>query len=100
MLRATRVLDSLAVGGGTPLSAGLRCSLEVAKRVKPDGAEVVLLLFTDARANVAVSANGNGSRTQRMAIIEKEIVSLGAEFRRVGVCTIVVDTQNEFAPNG
>jgi magnesium chelatase subunit D len=96
MLRATRVLDSLAVGGGTPLSAGLRCSLEVAKRVKTDGAEVVLLLFTDARANVAVSANGNGSRTQRQAIIEREIVSLGSEFRRVGVRTIVVDTQNEF----
>jgi magnesium chelatase subunit D len=96
MLRASRVLDSLAVGGGTPLSAGLRCSLEVAKRVKSEGAEIVLLLFTDARANVAVSTNGNGSRMQRQAIIEREIAGLGLELRRVGVRTIVVDTQNEF----
>ncbi|HET6889979.1 MAG TPA: VWA domain-containing protein, partial [Pyrinomonadaceae bacterium] len=95
MLRASRVLDSLAVGGGTPLSAGLRCSLEVAKRVRSDGAQVVLLLFTDGQANVAVRANGNGSRSPRH-VIEKEIASLGLELRRLGVQTVVVDTQNEF----
>ncbi len=96
MLRASRVLDSLAVGGGTPLSAGLRCSLEVAKRVRSDGAEVVLLFFTDGHANVAVKAKGNGSRSPRQAIIGKEIASLGFELRGLGVRTIVVDTQNEF----
>ena len=37
MIRARRVLDSLEVGGGTPLTAGLVRSLEVVKRERSNG---------------------------------------------------------------
>ena len=52
MLRARRVLDSLGVGGGTPLTAGLIRSLEVAKQDRSER-EIFLLVFTDGNANVA-----------------------------------------------
>ena len=102
MLRASRVLDSLPVGGGTPLSAALSCSLDLAKRVKlseasgSDASEVFLLVFTDGQANVPTRFNGNGSRAQRQEMIEKEVAALGSEFKSLGVRTIVIDTQPEF----
>jgi magnesium chelatase subunit D len=97
MLRARRVLDSLGVGGGTPLSAGLRCSLELAKQARSDAGEIVLLLFTDGHANVAVGGNG---RANRRAVIEKEVAQLALELRGADVRTVVVDTQNAFISNG
>ena len=100
MLRARRALDSLAVGGGTPLSSGLRCSLDLAKRARFEGGEIVLLLFTDGQANVAASGNGNLSRGYRQLLIEREIACLGLELRKQRVSSVVIDTQNEFVANG
>lgn len=96
MLRARRALDSLGVGGGTPLSAGLACSLELAKRAQAKHGEVVLVLFTDGHANVAVRANGNPQRALRTQNIENEMLMLGRELRKVGVRMVVVDTSNGF----
>lgn len=100
LLRASRVLESLPVGGGTPLSAALSCSLELAKCVKADGSEIYLLLFTDGQANISSRFNGNGSRAQRQAAIEKEITMLGSELKRLEVQITVVDTQPAFMLDG
>lgn len=97
MLRARRTLDSLGVGGGTPLSAGLACSLALIKRARQQHGEIVLLLFTDGHANVSLRADGNGDRAQRRTLIEREVAGLGAELNRAGVRTIVVDTRAGFA---
>ncbi|MGH9966932.1 MAG: magnesium chelatase ATPase subunit I [Pyrinomonadaceae bacterium] len=99
MLRARRVLDSLRVGGGTPLSAGLVCALDLAQRTRNREGDTVLLVFTDGGANVARDGNGNRSRDQRQAVIEKELVDVGLKLRKAGVRTVVVDTQNGFASN-
>ena len=105
MLRASRVLDSLPVGGGTPLSAALSCSLDLTKRVKlsgttgSDASEVFLLVFTDGQANVPTRFNGNGSRAQRQGVIEKEVAALGLELNALGVRIVVIDTQPEFFKN-
>lgn len=109
MLRACRALDSLPVGGGTPLSAALSISLDLAKRAKSsipgatgfkaDGAEVFLLVFTDGQANVPTRFNGNGSRAQRQEMIEKEVANLGGELKWLGVRTVVIDTQPGFLVN-
>ena len=101
MARAKRVLDSLSVGGGTPLSAGLARAIEVAQRAQThqDG-EVVLLLFTDGGANVPLCANGVRDRGERRQLIEDEVKRLGSEMRRARIHPIVVDTKNTFSPNG
>jgi magnesium chelatase subunit D len=100
MLGARRVLDSLSVGGGTPLPAGLACALGLAKCAQAKHGQIVLLLFTDGGANVSARANGAGDRAQRRQIIEKEVVYLGAELRKAGVSSILVDTQDGFRSDG
>jgi magnesium chelatase subunit D len=99
MLRARRVLDSLSVGGGTPLTAGLIGSLKVAKQDRMRG-ETVLLVFTDGKANVAARSNGNGSHAERREMIERELESLGSALNHAGVKTFIVDTNQQYASTG
>jgi magnesium chelatase subunit D len=99
ILRATRVLDSLRIGGGTPLSAGLACALKLAKRGETQAGELLLLVFTDGRANVALRENGSLSRSQRQELIAAEISLIGAQLTTARVRTILIDTQNQFTRN-
>jgi magnesium chelatase subunit D len=101
ILRARRVLDSLSVGGGTPLSAGLGCSLAIARRAFAQGkSDIRLLVFTDGRANVPLRKYGPETDADGRLLIQKEIGLLGRELRRQGVSTMVVETENRFAPIG
>ena len=100
--RARRILDALCVGGSTPLAAGLFSSLEIARRARRHGApeQMVLLLFTDGRANVSLSDGVAQDRAGRQLLIDREVEQLGAALRRAGVASIVVDTQNRFFSSG
>lgn len=101
MLRARRVLDSMSVGGGTPLSAGLVCSLEVARQASLHRIfDIRLLVFTDGRANLPLQTNVSESQTERRSKIQGELESLGLELRRAGVSTTIVDTENRFTSTG
>ena len=99
ILRARRVLDSLGVGGGTPLSAGLACALQLAKRTQAQQGELTLLLFTDGHANVPIGANGNTDREHRRRLVASEVKMLGAGLKKAGVRTVLIDTQNRFTAN-
>ena len=100
IVRARRVLDSLSVGGGTPLSAALACSLAVAERAsnRQDG-QVVLLLFTDGGANVPLRTSESKDRLARQNLIASEVSVLGSRLRAVRVQIVVVETRNDFAAN-
>lgn len=100
ILRARRVLETVSVGGGTPLSAGLACSLRLAKRAAATSGAMTLLLFTDGQANVALSVNQIKDRGRRREIINEEISRLGVHLRKAGVTLVVADTQNEFSSSG
>jgi magnesium chelatase subunit D len=101
MLRARRVLDALTIGGGTPLSAGLACAIELARRAAAQSSgEITLLLFTDGHANVPLQANGMNDRAARLGLIEAEVRRLGNEMRKVGIDAVVINTQNAFTQNG
>lgn len=96
ILRARRALESLRVGGGTPLSAGLACALKVAKSVRGTTGEITVLLFTDGRANVALNPKHATEPGARSVLIGRELALLGSEFAKAAVRLIVVDTQNGF----
>lgn len=96
ILRARRALESLSVGGGTPLSAGLASALRIAKRAVGSEGEITVLLFSDGHANVALSSVSKPNRAGRQTTIARELTALGIEFKKVGVRVIVVDTQNSF----
>jgi magnesium chelatase subunit D len=99
ILRARRVLDSVGVGGGTPLSAGLVCALELAKRVGPNAGQMFLLLFTDGGANVPLQTSEIKDRAARRLIIEDEVQRLGGEMRKVGMEPVVINTHSAFNRN-
>lgn len=100
ILRARRVLDSVGVGGGTPLSAGLKCAIDLARRASAQtSGDIALLLFTDGRANVALRNNVMKDRHARSRLIGGELKHLGREMRKSGIDPVVVDTQNAFTPN-
>jgi len=99
ILRARRVLETLPMGGGTPLGAGLARALELAKRVEPTLREIVLVVFTDGGANVPLGLFESGSRLGRRKQIEDEVRRLGSEMRKAGIDRVVVDTKPVFGPN-
>jgi magnesium chelatase subunit D len=99
--RARRLLDELSVGGATPLAAGLARSLELAERAARQGAErIILLIFTDGRANVSLRTEGAQNQATRRHLIEEELGLLGLAAQQSRITKIVVDTQNRFTSSG
>lgn len=98
IIRARRVLASLPMGGGTPLSAGLACALELAKRVGTTAGAKVLLVFTDGGANVSLQTSPP-DRVSRQKVIDTEIARLGIELKRNEVSCALIDTQQAFRSN-
>lgn len=96
ILRARRVLDSLRMGGSTPLGAGLASTIELLKLVGDRHGENVVLLFTDGRSNVPLRRGGLNVRVLRQLKIESELRELGRELKRIRSQVVVVDTQKEF----
>jgi magnesium chelatase subunit D len=99
ILRARRMLDSVGVGGGTPLSAGLARALELAKRVGSNVGEIILLVFTDGQANVPLKSGSTTTRLERQGQIDQEIAELGAALKKSGVTTTIMSTHNRYRPN-
>ena len=99
ILRARRVLDSLRMGGSTPLGAGLVTTIELIKLVGDKFGETVVLLFTDGRSNVPLRRKGLNVRALRHLKIEGELRELNVELRKTRARVIVVDTQREFEPS-
>jgi magnesium chelatase subunit D len=98
---AKRLLDALPVGGATPLSAGLLCALEVCERAARQGTgRIVLLVFTDGRANVPRDGRTGGDLADARRRIKSEVEKIGLALKRLGVAAVVVDTQNRFTSGG
>ena len=96
ILRARRVLDSLRMGGSTPLGAGLVTTIDLIKLVGDKFGETVVLLFTDGRSNVPLRREGVNVRALRHLKIESELQGLHAALKKTQARVIVVDTQKEF----
>lgn len=96
ILRARRVLDSLRMGGSTPLGAGLVTTIELIRLVGDKFGETVVLLFTDGRSNVPLRRKGLNVRALRHLKIEAELRELNVALRKTRARVIVVDTQKEF----
>jgi magnesium chelatase subunit D len=93
ILRARRVLDSLRMGGSTPLSAGLACTIDLIRRFRNTHHETAVLLFTDGHANVVLS---NKQRALRQLVIEDELKRLSVLLQQTRTRIVVVDVQREF----
>ena len=93
ILRARRAIDSLVVGGGTPLSAGLLCSLDLVQRAGEKEAHKSVIVFTDGRANVPLERSPSVDRT---GVIADELRQLSERFRKIRANIVVANTQRKF----
>lgn len=101
VMRARRLLDSLSIGGATPLGAGLASALEIAERAARLGTErVVVLVFTDGRANVSLRTDRVNDQPTRRRLIESELQHLGATAQQARIEMVVVDTRDRFYLSG
>lgn len=96
ILRARRVLDSLRMGGSTPLALGLVTTIELLEIVGNKFGDAVVLLFTDGRSNVPLRRGGLNLRAFRQVKIESELRELSVALNRTRARVVVVDTQKEF----
>ncbi|MBE7211498.1 MAG: VWA domain-containing protein [Gluconacetobacter diazotrophicus] len=83
---ARRRLLGLPAGGGTPLAAALRAAHALADRVARDGLRPLLVLLTDARANVALDGTPDRDRAAADAALAARAL------RAAGHPAILLDT--------
>jgi magnesium chelatase subunit D len=93
ILRARRAIDSLIIGGSTPLSAGLVCASNLIQTAGEKEGQQWIVVFTDGRANVALH---QVSPNDRDALIAAELGQLSARLRKLGANVLVASTQRTF----
>jgi magnesium chelatase subunit D len=86
LVRAKRALAGLPGGGGTPLALALDAAADLAGTLLRRGGTPVLVLLTDARANIARS--GAPGRDQATA----DALVSARQLRALGLGMLVVDT--------
>jgi len=95
---AKRALQSMAVGGGTPLAAGLSAALNLARSGRYRGTPgKMLVLFTDGRANVLCA---EGKKPGGRQAIWEELESVGRALQDEGVGSVVIDTRHRLLAGG
>lgn len=95
-----RLLYDLPAGGGTPLPAALALARDVARRWLRDNDDgrVRLVLFTDGKANVPLTGDGNGpaphTAATRRAAVREDIRNIGRNLHALGVDIRIVDEES------
>jgi magnesium chelatase subunit D len=88
-----RAVDHIPTGGGTPIAAALVAALEVAQQARRRGLQnVVLVLLTDARANIGLKADRAG--------VEEELRQVARAVAATGLKSLVIDTQRSYLSQG
>lgn len=92
---ASRALNHLAVGGGTPLSAGLCAALETARRSRRAGlGDPLIVLLSDGRPNVPAAARAGTPESGRPEAVWNELETVCGTLRAEGIPSVVIDTSH------
>lgn len=89
---AKRRLAELAGGGGTPLAAGLRMGLDVARQARARGMTPTLALLTDGRGNIALDGSVN------RAAAEVDAARMAQMLASAGIPALVIDIGQRALP--
>lgn len=89
---ASRALDRLPTGGGTPLASALLLAETVAQQAKSRGIQqTILVLLTDGRANVPLEEGNN---------VREELQKVGKFIAASSLQVMVIDTQRSYLSRG
>ena len=94
LARAKRALAGLAGGGGTPLAAGLEAAGDLARTARRAGRTALVVVLTDARANIA--RDGTASRDRAAA----DAVTAARGFAADRIAAAFIDTSVRPRPEG
>jgi magnesium chelatase subunit D len=96
-----RLVDVLPAGGATPLAAGLVKAHEVARAARlQEGTDVMLLVFTDGRANVGLRIRAEKEAAGRAEGITDELRQIGTLLQLDQINSVVIDTKSRFVSSG
>jgi magnesium chelatase subunit D len=86
LVRAKRSLSGLPGGGGTPLALAIDAAAALAQSVARKGDTPVIVMLTDARANIA--KDGSPGRAQA----QEDAATAARQIRAAGFQTLLIDT--------
>jgi len=86
LVRAKRLLTMMPGGGGTPLALAIHVAGNFLAQIQNNGQTPMMVLMTDARANVSLA--GVGGREQAFA----DAILAANTYRGFGIKSILVDT--------
>ncbi|WP_046115008.1 magnesium chelatase subunit D [Aquincola tertiaricarbonis] len=92
LVRAKRCLAELPGGGGTPLAAGIDAARRLAEGLQRQGGSVLVVLMTDARANIA--RDGAPGRERAAA----DALASARALQATGLASLMIDTGREPQP--
>ncbi len=103
---ASRRLERLPCGGGSPLAHGLALALRLGENARRsrDVGEVVIVLITDGKANVPLSRS-LGRRESAAAggaapAVKEELLPIAAAIGALKMRLLVIDTENRHLSSG
>jgi len=103
---ASRRLERLPCGGGSPLAHGLSLALRLGQnaRQSKDVGEVVIVLISDGKANVSLSRSlrppGPAAAEATGLSLREELLGIAAVIRRLEMALLVIDTGNRHVSSG
>jgi magnesium chelatase subunit D len=96
--RASCAMDNLAVGGGTPLAAGIRAASDLALRIRrSERRESLLVLLTDGCANLTLAGE---PATNAGETVWQELEQVSAAVRDELKACVVIDTRQPLLSRG
>jgi magnesium chelatase subunit D len=104
---ASRRLERLPCGGGSPLAHGLALAVRMGQNARnaKDVGEVILVLISDGKANVSLSrslASGAADTPETLDLegIRQELLGMAAAIRQLGMELLVIDTGPRHGASG
>jgi len=109
--RASRSMQVLPCGGGTPLAHALKQAMTIGGNAMKTGdtGQVCVVAITDGRANVPLNVSegedmplDENGRMKKVAkeVLQEEVFVLADQLRNMGFKFLLIDTENKYVSSG